>query len=298
MSKGGGSTNTTTTQKADPWKEQQPYLKDIFSQAQQQYYSPGPYYYPGEQTAKFSSQELEAQQWMVDLAKNPQALGMLNQGAGAQEFLLGDVLRADSNPYMAGYAEGAIRPAWESLLRQGLPGVDSGAVASGQYGGSRQGIAQGLAISDAMRQSLDTTSKMYSDMYGQNLEAMQRGLALMPQTYQSLQMPGQLLSAVGETRRGMEQQLIDDAMAKWNYEQNLAAAKLAQYVSAVQGNYGGQSNSTTSGGSGSSSTGGNIAGAALTGLGAYGMLTAPAIGMSAGAAGLTSGALALLSLFG
>ena len=37
MSKGGGGGTTTQVQKADPWAGQQPYLTDVYRQAQQQY---------------------------------------------------------------------------------------------------------------------------------------------------------------------------------------------------------------------------------------------------------------------
>lgn len=40
----------------------------------------------------------------------------------------------------------------DNLQRSILPGIRSGAIASGQFGGSRQGIAEGLAISDATKQ--------------------------------------------------------------------------------------------------------------------------------------------------
>lgn len=40
MSKGGGGGNTTTVQKADPWSDQQPYLRAGFSQAQSEFFDP------------------------------------------------------------------------------------------------------------------------------------------------------------------------------------------------------------------------------------------------------------------
>ena len=54
-SKGGGS--TTTVQKADPWSGQQPYLKEIFQEAQGLYQSGGmaPAYYPGQTVAPESA---------------------------------------------------------------------------------------------------------------------------------------------------------------------------------------------------------------------------------------------------
>jgi len=89
-------------------------------------------------------------------------------------------------------------------------------VASGQYGGSRQGIAQGLALSDASRQSLDTTSKMYSDMYGQNLDAMQKAVMMNEAVTKGGTLPDQLLATVGSDRRSMQQALLDDALARWS----------------------------------------------------------------------------------
>jgi hypothetical protein len=297
MGGGGDESSTTTVQKADPWSGVQPYLLDIFEKAKGQYYSNTPQYYPGATTANFTPQELAAQQGVASYAQGG-AQTLANQGLGAQSFLLGDVLQANSNPYMADYAKAAISPVWESLTRQGLPNVESGAVASGQYGGSRQGLAEGLAISDATQKSLDTTSKMYGDMYNTNLGAMQKAVALNPSVMQSGMLPSQMLAGVGEQQRTMQQAMIDDAVAKWEWEQALPSTKLAQYLSMVSGQYGGQSQSTTEGDLGGVSPVGKAAGAAATGLGAYGALTSEAmLGAGSIAAPWLAGAIALATLF-
>src|SRR3972149_6162883 len=44
---GGSRGSTTTVQQADPWAGQQPFLADIFSEAQGLYDAPGPLYFSG-----------------------------------------------------------------------------------------------------------------------------------------------------------------------------------------------------------------------------------------------------------
>ena len=50
------------------------------------------------------------------------------------------------NPYLSDQANAITQQATNNLQQNILPGINSGAVAAGGYGGSRQGIAQGLAI--------------------------------------------------------------------------------------------------------------------------------------------------------
>ena len=70
--KGGGGGSTTTVQKADPWSGQQPYLTDIFQQAQKLYNNGGmaPDYYPGQTVADQSSWTQNALQMQADRAQN------------------------------------------------------------------------------------------------------------------------------------------------------------------------------------------------------------------------------------
>ncbi|HLB80611.1 MAG TPA: hypothetical protein VJJ77_08905, partial [Dongiaceae bacterium] len=51
---GGSRGSTTTVQQADPWAGQQPFLADIFSEAQRLYDAPGPLYFPGPTVAPFA----------------------------------------------------------------------------------------------------------------------------------------------------------------------------------------------------------------------------------------------------
>lgn len=288
---GGGSNTTNTVQKADPWAGQQPYLRDIFAQAQQLNNSSGPQLYPGQTVAGLAPSEQLAQQYAFGAAQSEQ-MPMVRQAADANQFLLGDVLRADSNPYMADYAKGAISPIFEELRQSTLPAIRSGAIASGQFGGGAQRINEALAIDKATQNALNTTSQIYSDAYGQNLEALQRGVALAPQTASSALIPAQTFSAIGSQNRAYEQALMDDAARRFEYEQQLPWNKLAAYQGLVQGNFGGTGIATSTGGS---SGGSSLLGAAGAGLSTYGAMSAiPAL---APIAPWAAGGVALLSLF-
>lgn len=48
----------------------------------------------------------------------------------------------------------------DTLQRQILPGIRGGAIASGQYGGSRQGIAEGLALSDFSKRAASAAEQL------------------------------------------------------------------------------------------------------------------------------------------
>src|SRR3990167_5561616 len=95
-----------TTTKTEPWKEQQPYLEEIFREAQR-LYGGG---MPDQRLAGFNVNELWAQQNMLNWAKGA-GTDMANQAQGSLGFLLsGDVLRPESNPYLAARAAWAGHP--------------------------------------------------------------------------------------------------------------------------------------------------------------------------------------------
>ena len=50
------------------------------------------------------------------------------------------------NPYLPSQAQAITNQVNNNLQQQQIPGINSGAIAAGGFGGSRQGIAQGLAI--------------------------------------------------------------------------------------------------------------------------------------------------------
>ena len=292
---GGGDSGGTqhSYQTAVPWSAQAPYLQDIFASAKREYGSEGPHLYPGQTVAGFQPEEVYGQQYATAAALSQQA-PLAGQAGATNQFLMKDVLTADTNPYMAQYAKGAIQPIFEQLGEVTLPQIRSGAVASGQYGGAAQRLNEAMAIDRATQNALNTTAQMYSDAYGQNLEAMQRGVALAPQTAGLMTMPAETLSGVGAQKRGYEQAVMDDLARRYEYYQQLPLNKLAAYQNLVQGQYGGTGTSTSTAEGPKQSTGSKLLGAAGTGLSTYGMLAATPL---APIAPWAAGAMAIASLF-
>lgn len=62
-------------------------------------------------------------------------------------------------------ADNAMRRMTESFNEQVMPGIRGGAIASGQYGGSRQGVAEGLASKGLSYGISDMIANMYNNAY-------------------------------------------------------------------------------------------------------------------------------------
>lgn len=71
------------------------------------------------------------------------------------------------NPYMNAIGNDITRRAGQQFTQQIAPSINRAAVANGGYGGSRQGIAQGLAMS----QGMDNVAGQLSNLYGQQFNA-------------------------------------------------------------------------------------------------------------------------------
>lgn len=107
--------------------------------------------------------------------------GAINAGNAQTSQALGtlmspDILNANSNPAMQSYMEAALRPLNSQFSNVTMPGIAGDAITAGGYGGSRQGIAEGLAAQGLSQASGDTTAKIASEGYGQGLQAMLGGV--------------------------------------------------------------------------------------------------------------------------
>jgi len=253
-SSGGGGTSTTT-QKADPWSGIQPYLKDVYGEAQDLYQGFTPSMYPGQTYAP--QNELQEMSQQALLGSIPQTQDMTNSAYQSAMFGLGPALYAESNPYLQSYMEAAVRPVTSQLLNQALPSIRSGATQAGQYGSSRQGIAEGLAIQGATRTAADIASQMASQGYESGLRQMNIAQAFLPQLMQMTQMPGEILGYVGGQQEGRAQQAIDEAVGRHEYEQGLPYSKLSEYVSTLAGFPVGGFGSSTSSTKSNTQQGGN-----------------------------------------
>lgn len=232
---GGQSQQTQTIQKADPWSGVQPYLSEAYQRASSLYgpNSQGPELYPGQMYVSPDPLRLEARGLVEDYARTqmPTDIGGIR---GAYGTLLG-AADVNNNPYLAQAARGAITPIAQALTEEALPAIRSGAIQTGQYGGSRQGLAEGTAIGKASRAMGDITSNMYSNAYQQGLDTMTKAMLFGPQVMQLSQMPAQTLEQLGAAKEADEAQKLQEQMYRYEYGQKLPYTKLSDYLGLLQG---------------------------------------------------------------
>ena len=296
---GGGGGSTTTVQKADPWAGQQPYLQNIFQQAQQLYNAGGmaPNYYPGQTVAGQSDWTKQALQMQADRAQSgsplitnaSNAMNNITTGqalAGNQGLNTLNQLAQEDNPYVDELYNRA-----NSQVQSNLDGNfnRAGRYGSGAHEAAAADAANNLAAQmysslwDKRADAAQSAGQLYNTGIGQQVVAGQTGQQLANQAYTD----AEALSQAGGMMDDYNQQLINANIDRYNYDQQKALLALQNYNNLIQGSYGGTT-TTTGQQSNSGSTLGNVAGGALTGGGLAYMLGAsnPIIGGAALAGGL------------
>jgi hypothetical protein len=233
MSKGGGTETTTS----EPWSGIQPYLKDIYSEAAGQYETYRPQFYPGQTQAGFTPDQLTAQAGIRDFALQG-APTVMNPALSAYQYGTGtSILDVANNPYVQGMARGAVSDVMAGLAPE-MANIRSGAIQSGGYGGSRQGIAEGTALAGAADAATRAAADIYGQAYGQGLQQQLGTLGMTGDILGAGFAPYTALSASGAEQQAAQQALIQDAMAKYEFEQNLPYTALNQYMSTIGGTQG------------------------------------------------------------
>lgn len=255
--------------------------------------------FPGQTTADFNPNQLAGQAAVGGAAESQQQ--NYNLGRAATEGLVGgleadpDTMSFDPgrNTQLRGAIDAAQRPLYDNLLETVLPGIRDTSVMQG-YGGSRQGIAEGLAVGKTQRAASDVGSKIVQDLYrtnvdatgqryGQNINALLGTAGLTPMLQQAAVQPGLTLSNVGDVQQGQDQAFLNNQMANFNWDTNRVGdlAQAQELINLLQG-FPGSSNITTanmpkgspiSTGIGGAATGaslGSLFGPIGSGLGALG----------------------------
>ena len=224
--------DTTTT--TNPWAGAQPYIEKGFSEAAGIYDNYSPQYYGGQTQASFSPDQLAAQAGARDWALQGSP-GIMNPAISAyQQGTNANMLDVANNPYVQNMAQQASVDAYGGLAPQ-FANIRQGAVQSGGYGGSRQGIAEGIAISGAADAANRASAGIYSNAYGQGLQHQLGTLGQTESIINSGFQPYTALNQAGAQQTGREQALIEDARAQYEFNQNLPYTRLDQYNTGLSG---------------------------------------------------------------
>ena len=147
---------------------------------------------------------------------------LARQGAGTSSFLLDPAhLDPSGNPGLQGSINAATRPIFNNLTRSVLPSIRSEANMTGNLGASRQGIAEGMATQGAFDAAGDATSRIASDGYHANLNAMTGALGSLNGVQSAQNTGAATTSAVGDVNQQFQQQLLDELKAQFIQKQTL-----------------------------------------------------------------------------
>ena len=282
MSGGGGQQTQTTT--SDPWAAQQPFLKDVFGQAEQLSKKPTTMA-EGPLSADKTASDQAGMDYITNYAgtlagQSDKNLNALNWATGAGNLDVGN------NQYVQGQMAANTNRLYQDFNEQTVPALRSEFGKSGQIGSSRQGIAEGLASQGVARASADSNAQILGTAYGNALDTYSSALAQAPNIMQAGTMPGTLQGQVGAQERAFTQADIDEGVARNDFAQNEAWSRLANYMGLVSGNWGGTG--TTTAPTGGGSTGSRVLGGAATGasigtaFGPYGTGIGAGLGALAG----------------
>lgn len=279
---GGGSTpsgNTTSTQTVNtgPWEAQQPYLKDVFSEAQRLYGDKtSPAYFPGSTVAGPTAAQTQGYQAAIDRATAGSPL-LPAANKTALSTINGSFLDPSSNPYLAKTYGAAADQVGRTFQNVTAPTTDAMFSGAGRYGSGARYNAQrnndmGLGV---------TLDNLGTSIYGGNYQN-ERGIqaattANAPTMAAADYIDPTALETAGGQQQQQQQSQLSDQVNRWNYDQNRPWNNLARYQSMVQGNYG-QQGTTTSTQPYFSNPAGNILGGVM-GLGSlFGSLATPGLG--------------------
>lgn len=212
---------TTTTTSQGPWEQQQPYLTQGFQEAKRQLESEKPGYFPGTTVTPFAPETELGLGLQTAQALDPSSLvGQAQTQTG--RTLRGDYLAPD-NPVFRSMMEGV-----RDVVQ---PQVDTAFAGAGRFGSPGHAEAMGRGISSGMTPYLAAERE--------------RQFGATASAYPISQYAPQLLSQVGAQREALGRETLQEKIDRYNYEQNVEAQKLQQYMGAISGTYGGEGVSRT-----------------------------------------------------
>ena len=251
-----GSKNTQTqTQTRDPWAPAQGNLqfglgqaRSLYDQRMQQQF------FPGQTYAGFSP---ESEQAMSGIAGRAQAGSPLVKGAqGMLGSTVGGSYLSAGNPYFQGMAD--------RVTSNVLPSITA------QWARAGRGTGNGDVVEAASRGLGDSIGQLAYQNYGQERGNQMQAAGMAPQLANQDYYDLQQLAGVGGQREAMAQKGINEAMQRYEFDQNRGARSLSELMGYTQpiAQMGGTSSGTTESRQSMSPIQG-IAGLGMMGAGLY-----------------------------
>lgn len=241
----GGSPAPQTQSTTYQLSPEQRQLMDLAMPGVTQFAASTPQRYNGTTIANFDPSQTGGQNTVLQGAGTQTALGA--SGADTtQRWLSPDALNVNNNPAVQGMLDANRRSVETQLMETALPGIRDSAVGTGNFGSSRQGIAEGVAIGKGANALADANSRTLSAAYDTNVNSQLKALGLLPQTTANVTTGGQTQSAVGDVRQAFDQAKLSEQVGNFNYDQLAPFLQSKEIMSLLTGLPGGTTTSTAS----------------------------------------------------
>jgi hypothetical protein len=248
---GGGTQQqqNTTTQQLTPEQQQ---LMQAATGNYMQFGASNPTMPTGDQAvAPFTPSQVAGQQQV--LGSTGKMENVVGTAAGTNNLLSsGAFLDPASNPVVQNAVKGATDPIFQNLAESTLPTMEANASTgaggmSANFGGSKQGIEEGLATQGAQRAAGAAGANIMNTALGQGLQATGQAIAQAPTTAGSLAIPGATTEAVGTEQQTQGQNVLNANNAASWFQQMLPLLKAQELTQGAAGLPGGSTTSTGSG---------------------------------------------------
>lgn len=242
----GGKQTSTTTQTQTMPRNQQRAVDLMLQGATQNYMGGGRTFFPGDIIADFDPLQTAGQNQIVNFAGGV-GTDLINQAIDANSIFLdpSNLFNPGQIPGFQGVSDAITRQMTQNLTENILPSIRQGAIGSGQFGGSAQGIGEGLAVGRTNDSLGDALSQLNLGAYQMGLNAMQNAIGRAPALMAAGALPGQMIADVGATRQNQAQREIGGQMARHEFEQNEPIFQL-QLLRDLAGSFGQYGGTTTS----------------------------------------------------
>ena len=220
MSKGSNPTNVTTTTSAEPSEFIAPYFQQAIDSAQDLYEGGTPNYFPNATYTDFAPETSTA----LNLATARATAGnpLLNQSQiQASNILAGNYLNPSTNPYS--------KALYDQMAGDVTSSVNSQFTKAGRFGSG--------ANQEILTQELgQLANQVYGDQYNRERGIQANTMMTAPQLGEMDYNDIARLQQVGAEKESLEQAKLQDAIARYDYEQQKPYLKLNQYLGSIGAN--------------------------------------------------------------
>jgi|TARA_R110002049_G_C9119905_1_gene558296 hypothetical protein len=271
MSKGSNPSSVTTTTSTEPSEFIKPYYTQAINSAQELYENPNaPSFFPNNTYVDFAPETNTA----LQLASARAIQGNPLLGSSQQEInkiLSGDYLDPTSNPYA--------QSVYNQMAGDVTSQVNSQFTNAGRFGSG--------ANQEILARSLgELGNKFYGDQYNQERANMVNATQIAPQLGEMDYNDIAKLQQIGQEKESLEMAKLQDAIARYDYDQTQPYQKLNQYLGSLGAAVPSNTLSTQPV---FRNTGAGLLSGAMSGAEIAGMIPGIGGGMGAGIGGLLGG---------